>query len=188
METIDLNSVVDIAFHLKWKSKNADHVEGYVARNINLWRDWLPKNASQALLGKHAWERAQVHFEPGALFNTNGRPLTIPRKHFSMSPQIGRFYPKGRLSGLSGVFPQNIQPFRCVDVNNGHMDVVLTHPLAGKPLDISMTPGQISANEDERGGSSIDWLGLLTEGPGMQARWQKCAHRFFQRQTFSAAG
>lgn len=184
MQTIDLNSVADIAFQLKWRSNYADHVEGFAARNVNLWRDWLPNNVHQALLGKHAWERAQVHFAPGAFFSGNGGPLTIPRKHFSMSPQIGRFYPKGRLSGLPGVFPQNMQPFRCVKVNNGHMDVLLTHPLTDKPLDISMTLGQISAKEDERGGSSIDWVGLLTEGPGMQARWQNAPTDFFSGKPF----
>jgi FKBP-type peptidyl-prolyl cis-trans isomerase 2 len=184
METIDHNSAVDIAFQLKWKSRNAHHVEGYAARNVNLWRDWLPKEVHQVLLGRQSWEQVQVHFEPGALFSANGGPQTITRKQFSMSPQIGRFYPKGRLSGLTGVFPQNMQPFRCVEVNNGQMDVVLTHPLAGKPLEISMTLGQISAKEYERGGSSIDWVGLLAEGPGMQARWQNEPTDFFSGEPF----
>ena len=184
MATIDLNSVVDIAFQLKWKSKNANHVEGYAARNVNLWRDWLPQNVHQALLGKHAWERADVNFEPGVLFSSNGGPLKIERKCFSMSPHVGRFYPKGRLNGLPGVFPQNMQPFRCVGVNNGQMDVVLTHPLTDNSLEISMTLGQISAKEYERGGSSIDWVGSLMEGPGMQARWQNEPTDFFSGKPF----
>ncbi len=184
MEIIDLNSVVDVAFQLKWKSMNAEHVEGYAARNVNLWRDWLPQNVHQALLGKPAWDRTKVNFEPGMLFSSNGGPMKIERKRFSMSPQVGRFYPKGRLNGLPGVFSQNMQPFRCVGVDSGQMDVVLTHPLADIPLEINMTLGQISPKEDERGGSSIDWVGLLTEGPGMQTRWQNEPTDFFSSKPF----
>ncbi len=184
MENIDLNSVVDIVFHLKWNSKSAEHVEGYAARSVNLWRDWLPADVQQAVLGKRAWEQVQVDFESGALFGTNDRPMKIDRKRFGMTPHSGRFYPKGRLSGLPGVFPQNMQPFRCVGVNNGHMQVDIAHPLSNYPLSLSMTMGQIAAKETERGGSSVDWVGLLTDGPGMQARWDGNPTDFFSGQPF----
>ena len=185
METIDLNSVVDIAFHLKWNSSSAEHVEGYAARNVNLWRDWLPVDVQQAVMGKRPWEQAQVDFEAGALFGTSGRPIKIERKRFGMTPSSGRFYPKGRLRGLPGVFPQNMQPFRCVGVNNGHMHVDIAHPLADYPLSLSMTLGQITAKEIERGGTSIDWVGLLTDGPGMQARWDGNPTDFFSGHPFA---
>jgi SAM-dependent methyltransferase/FKBP-type peptidyl-prolyl cis-trans isomerase 2 len=185
METIDMDSVVDIAFQLKWKSKNAEHIEGYAARNVNLWRDWLPHDVHQSVLGKHAWEQSQVNFSPGELFGSSDGPLTVKRQHFSMSPKNGRFYPKGKLSGLPGVFPQNMQPFRCVGVNNGHMKVDTDHPLAHYPLSVSMTVGQITTKEIERGGSSLDWVGLLTEGPGMQARWNGMPTDFFSDDPFA---
>jgi SAM-dependent methyltransferase/FKBP-type peptidyl-prolyl cis-trans isomerase 2 len=185
MESININSETDIAFQLKWKSRNAEHTEGYAARNVNLWRDWLPRNVQQALLGKQALETSHVRFEPGELFGNNSGPLKIPRSRFSMSPQSGRFYPKGKLSGLPGVFPQNMQPFRCIGINNGHMKVDTDHPLARLPLSLSMTVGQISAKESERGGSSVDWVGLLTDGPGMQARWDGNPTDFFSGNPFA---
>lgn len=185
MEKIDINSVVDIAFHLKWRSEDFEHTEGYSAQNVNLWRDWLPQNMHQSLMGKHSFEQSRVDFAPGELFGNSNGPLTIKRQHFSMSPQSGRFYPKGKLSGLPGVFPQNMQPFRCIGINNGNMEVNADHPLTNYPLSISMTIGQITAKESERGGSSTDWVGSLTEGPGMQARWNGTPTDFFSGNAFT---
>jgi len=184
MNTINSDSIVDIAFQLRWVSEHAAHTEGYAARGVNLWRDWLPENVRIKLLGKHSWENAAVNFTPGELFGKNGRPLKINRRQFSLEPRNGRFYPKGRLSGLAGVFPQNIQPFRIVGLNNGHMSIDMNHPLAEKPLGLSMTIGEISSKETERGGTSVDWVGLLTEGPGMQARWQDTPTDFFSDTPF----
>ena len=121
MQPIDLNNIVDIVFQLKWASRFATHNEYYAARGINLWRDWLPDGVRESVLGKRAWESVQIHFAPGELFGTNGELLKIDRKRFNTTPCIGRFYPRGRLSGLPGVFPQNIQPFRCVGIDNGHL-------------------------------------------------------------------
>ena len=184
MDSINLDSIADIVFQLKWDSAYADHSECYAARGINLWRDWLPDHVRQSLIGKHAWEQAAVDFPAGELFGSNGGPLTIDRKQFSLNPKTGRFYPKGRLSGLPGVFPQNMQPFRCVGVNNGHMEIDMAHPLTPYPLSLSMTTGNIADKESERGGSSVDWVGLLTEGPGMQARWQERPTDFFSNAPF----
>jgi SAM-dependent methyltransferase len=185
MDSIGLDSVADIVFQLKWNCRHAYHNECYAARNVNLWRDWLPDSVRRSLMGKRSWEQVAVDFSAGELFGNNGAPLKIDRRQFSMIPKNGRFYPKGCLNGLAGVFPQNMQPFRCVGVGNGHIDVDIAHPLALHPLSIGMTVGQVSAKEHERGGSSIDWVGLLTEGPGMQARWQGRPTDFFSDAPFT---
>ena len=185
MTGIDINSVVDIFFQLRWDSTNAAHTEGYAAREVNLWRDWLPENVRHALIGKHPWEKVSVNFTPGELFGKNEGPLKISSQRFSMTPKPGRFYPKGRLSDFPGVFPQNLQPFRCIGVNNGHMEVNLAHPLADHPLLLNMTAGQLTAKEKERGGSSVDWVGLLTDGPGMQIRWSDTPTDFFSDNPFA---
>ena len=59
------------------------------------------------------------------------------------------------------------------------MSVDMNHPLAERRLGLSMTIGEISSKDNERGGTSVDWVGLLTEGPGMQARWQGNPTDFF---------
>ncbi|MGA6927201.1 MAG: methyltransferase domain-containing protein [Desulfosarcina sp.] len=185
MDVIEIESMADIVFQLKWSSQNAAHNECYAARDVNLWRDWLPDSVRQTLMGKRSLEQASVSFSPRELFGKTEDLLTIDRKQFAMDPKPGRFYPKGRLSGLPGVFPQNMQPFRCVDVNNGRMDIDVAHPLAPHPLSLSITVGEVSAKENERGGSSMDWVGLLTQGPGMQARWQGKPTDFFSGKPFA---
>ncbi len=185
MNMINVDSVADIVFQLKWCSKEAGHTECYAARGVNLWRDWLPEGVREAVMGRHAWEKAEVDFAAGELFGSNGGHLKIDRKRFSLAPRAGRFYPKGRLSGIPGVFPQNMQPFRCVSINNGHMDVDLAHPLSSHALSLAMTIGEVTGKADERGGSSVDWIGLLTEGPGMQARWQGSPTDFFSDKPFA---
>ena len=171
MTSITLDSVADVAFQLKWNSAHAAHTEGYAARNVNLWRDWLPENLRRSLLGRQPWEKTAVDFAPGELFGKDDGLLTIDRRQFSLAPKSGRFYPKGRLSGIAGVFPQNMQPFRIVGMNNGHLSVSMGHPLVSRPLRLSVTVGEVEAKDNERGGTSVDWVGLLTDGPGMQARW-----------------
>jgi SAM-dependent methyltransferase len=184
MNGIDLNSVADISFQLKWESHDGSHLECLAARGVNLWRDWLPESVRRALMGRRSWEQASAHFKPGELFGSHGGRLDLDRKRFSLVPQLGRFYPQGRLNGVPGVFPQNIQPFRCVALNNGRMGVEMSHPLAGYPLTLSMTVGEVAVKESERGGSCVDWVGLLTDGPGMQARWQGQPTDFFSDRPF----
>jgi SAM-dependent methyltransferase len=185
MNAIDINSVVDIFFQLRWNSCNATHNEGYAARGVNLWRDWLPENVRHSLIGKHSWEKISVEFMPGELFGRNQTPIKIHRYRFPRTPQPGRFYPKGFLSDLPGVFPQNIQPFRCINIDNGHMQADLSHPLYSYRLHLKMTTGQLTLKETERGGSSVDWVGLLTDGPGMQARWSDTPTDFFSDNPFT---
>jgi len=184
MEIMDLDSIADVVFQLKWDSQYATHTECYAARNVNLWRDWLPDRVREALLGKGAWEQVHVGFSGAELFGSGGQPLKLRCKKFSQVPRIGRFYPLGLLSDLPGVFPQNRQPFRCVGLQNGHMEVDLAHPLAHFPLSLTMTPDRIAHKSSERGGSSMDWIGLLTEGAGMQARRANTPTDFFSDSPF----
>lgn len=185
MNEITMDNVADVAFQLKWGSKHATHTEGYAARGVNLWRDWLPENVRQGLMGRQAWEKTKVAFSEGDLFGSNGNLLKVNRDQFALNPKNGRFYPKGRLHGLTGIFTQNNEPFRIVGLNNGHMSINMGHPLASRPLSLTMTVGQIEPKESERGGSSVDWIGLLTDGPGMQARWQDTPTDFFSDAPFA---
>ena len=184
MNKIDMNSIADIYFQLRWQSDYASHNEGYAARGVNLWRDWLPEDIRKSLIGKQPWENVSVDFAAGELFGGNHGPIKIDNRRFSKPPKPGRFYPKGWLSGVPGVFPQNIQPFRCTSVNNGHMEVDLSHPLSDHSFKLNMTVGQLTVKETERGGSSVDWVGLLTDGPGMQVRWSDTPTDFFSDNPF----
>jgi FKBP-type peptidyl-prolyl cis-trans isomerase 2/SAM-dependent methyltransferase len=192
---IDSDSVVDVVFHLKWKSENAIHTDGYQASRINIWRDFLPPSLLDNLKSRQAGERVEVRLNADdALPKFNEKNVfQIKSSQFdpqftintAVKPAVGRFYPKGLLKDVSGVFKANVQPFRCVHVNNGHMQVDFNHPLSGKDLVLSAVVGKVENKKIERGGSSVDWMDEITTGPGMQARWQSRQTDFFNSEAFS---
>ena len=61
---ITSDSVVDLIFHLKWKSNVAVHTDGYQASRVNIWRDLLPPMLMDALMNEDG-ERLQVPLEAG---------------------------------------------------------------------------------------------------------------------------
>ena len=79
------------------------------------------------------------------------------------------------LKGIAGIFRANVQPFRCVGLNNGHLRVDFNHPLAGKDLHLSVVIGKVGFKSAERGGTIIDWMETLTSGPGMQVHSMACS-------------
>jgi len=191
---IDSDSIVDMIFHLKWKSDAAVHTEGYQASRINIWRDCTPPLLLDAMKGKQAGEKIEVRFESNAVLPEfdDRNVFQIKRNQFvpphtlkaSADPAVGRFYPKGTLTSVAGVFRANVEPFRLVHLNNGHMMVDFNHPLAGKDLILAGIVGKVENKEAERGGTSVDWMEVLTTGPGMQARWQNQQTDFFSSDAF----
>ena len=192
---IDSNSIVDVVFYLKWKSENAIHTDGYQASQINIWRDFLPPLLLDNLKSRQAGERIEVRLNADDALPKFDEKNVFQIKSSQFDPQItintaakpavGRFYPKGLLKDVSGVFKANVQPFRCVHVNNGHMKVDFNHPLSGKDLVLSAVVGKVENKKIERGGSSVDWMDEITTGPGMQARWQSRQTDFFNSDAFS---
>lgn len=195
MMRIDSDSIVDMIFHLKWKSKFAMHTDGYQASRINVWRDFFPSDLLDKIMGRQAGERIEVRIKADDILPPFDKQslVQVKRDQFDQelaakaiaTPGVGRFYPKGMLKDVTGVFSANIQPCRCVAINNGNMTVDLNHPLSGKDLALSAVVGKVEAKSIERGGSSVDWIELLTSGPGMQARWQDSQSDFFSPGAFS---
>jgi FKBP-type peptidyl-prolyl cis-trans isomerase 2 len=192
---VDSDSLVDAVFHVKWKSDAARHTDGYQASRINIWRDYLPPFLLDRLRGKQAGERVEVKvnsndvvpkFEDRNVFKIKSDQFDYSLMLNTIAqPGAGRFYPRGMLRNVAGVFSANIQPFRCVQLNNGHMSVDFNHPLSGKELVLDGVIGKVETKETERGGTSVDWVDILTTGPGMQARWQNQPTDFFSPEAFS---
>ena len=194
LRRIDSDSIVDMVFHLKWKSDAVIHTDGYQASRINIWRDYIPPFLLEEMKSKQAGERIEARMDADAFlprFNELNL-FSIKKNQFDRheirdnngSPAVGRFYPKGVLKNVAGVYRGNVQPFRCVNLSNGHMTVDFNHPLAGKELVLSGIVGKVESKESERGGSSIDWLEVLTNGPGMQGRWHSQQTDFFFKEAF----
>lgn len=193
-QSVSDKTLVDLMFHLKWKSGRASHTDVYHAEQVNIWRDFLPREILEAVRGRHTGDMIDIDINPddlvpalntGHLFDIKRSQFGIPfRKRPFAGPEMGRFYPKGVLRGVTNVFAANLQPFRCVQLNNGRMTVDFNHPLAGRDLSLSTLIGNIAPKKSERGGTSVDWLAALTDGPGMQARWRNEPSSFFGQDAF----
>jgi SAM-dependent methyltransferase len=109
----------------------------------------------------------------------------MPDNSSSLQPRLGRFYPRGVLKDVTGVFRADRTPLRVVGSNNGRLTIDMAHPLAGKPIDLSATIGSIAAKPYERGGALNHWGEIITEGVGMQARWQELSTHFFSDSPFA---
>ena len=188
------NFSADIHFQMKWNSAEAIHTEEYEAYNVNFWRDCLPEELYKELESKSVGETVQIEFTPGSIV-----PGYEPRKTFKIKgtqfnrsfipdkeiqPRMGRFYPKGLLKGVAGIFPQNLQPFRCVGVENGHLKVDLNHPLANKPIEMRAFVKKTRLKSAELGGRCKDWMEIMADGPGMQARWEGRPTDFLSEDSF----
>ena len=150
---INSDSIVDVVFYLKWKSENWIHTDGYQASQVNICRDFLPPFLLEKLKKRQAGERIEVRlnaddaltkFEAKNLFDIRTSQFDPQvNGNTAVKPAVGRFYPKGLLKDVAGVFKANVQPFRCVQLNNGHMTVDFNHPLSGKDLVISALVGKV---------------------------------------------
>lgn len=189
MTQIDSDSLADVTLTLHWQDLSARHREVYDAVKLNFWRDILPRDLYRKLMGKLPGDKVELSFEAGVpLVGYHPRSLfPIKRSQFTLRSdrnqnipaRLGRFYPKGVLRDVAGVFPQNKEPFRCVKVENGNLWVDFNHPLVGRPLSLDAEVRNVVPKSHERGGTSIDWIEVLSNGPGMQSRWRDQPTDFF---------
>lgn len=171
-----------IAFTLSWQSENARHTECLVANKLNLWRDILPPGMEPDLMDKPVGHVAKQDFAAGELPGSYREQdcLRIPSKAFNrklrrhhVEPRAGRFYPRGFIGSIRGIFPEEITPFRVAEVREDDLTVDLNHPLAGRELTLEAQILDIWAAREEHGGACQDIAALVTQnGPGMQARWR----------------
>ncbi len=192
---IDRDSMVDLMFHLTWKSDRASHTDCYQACGVNVWRDHLPEVLLDSIMNKQTGERIELRLKQGEIL-PDVDPIKIFEikcsqfdrrfgKDISTEPCPGRFYPKGMLKGVTNVFKENVEPFRVVGRNNDHLKVDFNHPLSGKRLTLSAIVGKVTNKLVERGGSITDWIATLTDGPGMQARWKEKPSEYFSDVSFA---
>jgi hypothetical protein len=174
------DSLADLNLTLTWKKQGITHTDIYFADEANLYRDIFPKEMAGNLLNRSMGDKRSWSFKPGKLIPSHSdinvravRPSQCNLRHIPGHPPLpraGRFYPKGILSGIAGVFSENITPFRVLDSNEQRVIVDFNHPLSDVPLDISIEILDIKPKKKERGGMCTDWIEQLTSGPGIQSR------------------
>ncbi len=195
MSGIDKGSLATLEFEVTWQSDSGRHQERYLAQNVNFWRDLFPAKLSEALRGAAEGDRIEFSFLPGELigpfriekvFDIKDRQFERrPVNGGRLEPRYGRFYPKGVLKDVPGVYKVNVQPFRCVDVGDQKLSVDFNHPMAGYGAHIAVTVREVRDKRSDKGGRLMDWVETVTDGPGMQVRTNGRPTDFFSRGAFS---
>ena len=180
MTVISTDKVARVGFKLKWASEEARHEERYEGSRVNYWRDTFPQHIGESLSGKQPGDHVAIDYEAGQavpafdpnevyiLKKTQFAPARIGMEQ--LAPDHGRFYPRGLLYGVPGVFSENREPFRIAGIEDHNIIADFNHPLAQRELQISATVHTVRDKRDEIGGACKEWDNLLLNGPGMQAR------------------
>jgi hypothetical protein len=194
MKNISQDSMATLEFELTWTSDIGRHTEIYLAEQVNFWRDVLPEDVSDVLMGSRAGDHFQFSFTQGKFtpFRDSKQILTLDDRQFDrrringhlIEPRVGRFYPKGLLTGLPNVYSNNVEPFRCVNVESSRLTVDFNHPLAGRDVELHVTVRDATEKRSDRGGRLTDWMEAITDGPGMQIRSNGSPTDFFSDAPF----
>lgn len=191
---IDDDRLASIDFRVNWEKNGVGHTDAVHAQRINFWRDLFPESLRRDLMGAFAGDRITQTFAPGELVPhpSDRRRHTVPHRRVEgrladgtpIVPRYGRFYPGGILRGVPGIFPVNMQPFRCTDADQSGIRADFNHPLAGLGLRIEARVLDVREKFEERGGTATDWIEQMLSGPGMQARCNGGATQFFDGRAF----
>lgn len=189
---ISNDTYASLQFIINWKSNHANHTEVYHGGKVNLWRDMLPKEVKKDLEGREPGDIIHTHFSSGIHPYHPTQIMEIGRNQFNgkklgmenLGPHLGRYYPMGILK-LPDIFSDDLRPFRCVEVNSHNIKADFNHPFAGKDFELKTEVLNVKQKKREIGGSCNSWLETITEGPGMQARWDGIATDFFTEDAFN---
>jgi SAM-dependent methyltransferase len=197
MRKISEDVLASIEFDVSYKHNGIQHSDRYYGQRINLWRDILPPELLEEIYGKQIRDEVVLDVKPGSwVAARNERNIhKVHRRQVSalapqsdpIRPQFGRFYPLGILRNVSGVFPNNVTPFRCISVNADGIKADVNHPLSEKAFKFRATIRDVREKFEEHGGTSIDWAETVLSGPGMQARVNGSPTNFFADQPFHRA-
>ncbi len=186
---INDDSLASIEFRLRWEKNGIRHTDAVHAERVNFWRDLFPASMRRDLMGSFPGDRVSQTFAAGELvpLPDERRRQAVPHRRVQghltdgspIVPRYGRFYPRGILRGVAGIFPENIQPFRCTDTDTTGIQADFNHPLAGRDLRIEARVLDVREKFEEHGGTTYDWVEQTLTGPGMQARCNGGATRFF---------
>ncbi len=197
MKRIDADSLASITFSARWRNNGTIHTDAYYAQRVNFWRDILPSSMQEGLMTARAGDTVEIEIPADAVIPPyNDRKIkSLNASQFdpshvsgqSVIPRFGRFYPQGMLKGVSGVYKENMTPFRCIGITKRGLVGDLNHPLAGRELVLTADVHDVREKFEERGGTVYDWAEIALSGAGMQDRWRKQPTDFFEDHSFDRA-
>jgi FKBP-type peptidyl-prolyl cis-trans isomerase 2 len=181
-------------FEVSWEHGGVRHTDRRHAPRVNFWRDILPRGLIEQIADRPGPQRATLALPPGAALPPRREALVLRVARgdlerrvidgVELEPRFGRFYPRGILHRVAGVFRDNVEPFRCTELDAQGLTADLNHPLAGRPLALSVAVRGLRPKFEEHGGTSVDWLEEALAGPGMQARVDGRPTDFFSGRPF----
>jgi SAM-dependent methyltransferase/FKBP-type peptidyl-prolyl cis-trans isomerase 2 len=183
MTRVDKDSFATLEYELGWSSESARHRERYLARKVNVWRDLFPPRLEENLVGLGIGEQISLSYQPGEAVQDHSQKqvFELPLRSFnprgpgsaSPEPRRGRFYPKGFLEGVMGIYPENVYPFRVVELTETTFTADLNHPLARFPLELKATVLNAARKQGDVGGRCSEWMVELGDmGPGLETRYK----------------
>ena len=182
MTRIDKNCFATLELELSWTSARGRHRERFLARKVNIWRDFFPPGMEKALVGLSIGDEIRLDYGPGEGVpdHREQEVRRLERGRFkpprtgqpASGPRFGRFYPKGFLSDLVGIYAQNMYPFRVIDLDDSEFTADLNHSLAAYPLSVGAYVHNAAVKDADVGGRCSVWMEEVADnGPGMQVRW-----------------
>ncbi len=175
--TLKQNSLAHIVFAAHWNSGDASHTDIKNVEKFNVWRDLelLPHPLQQALLESQVGHRASHRFGAGELVEPYSKAALVTLKQHPLqlhlrsgqpiTPQLGRFYPRGLIHGHAGIYSEEMEPMRYI----APQTFDLNHPLASHAVEIEVEILDIYDHADEHGGRCNEVLRELLRAPGMKA-------------------
>ncbi|MCU0590743.1 MAG: class I SAM-dependent methyltransferase [Desulfobacterales bacterium] len=189
------DALATMDFRAGWEYDGIRHTDCQHAARVNFWRDILPAGLGEAMGREPGVRSVALRFQPGQALPV-ANPAAVYRVRradverrwvlgVEIEPRYGRFYPRGILRGVPGVFRENIQPFRCTELEPEWLAADFNHPLCGKDLAVDVSIQNLRPKFEEHGGTTIDWLETALTGPGMQARVNGRPTHFFADRPFA---
>jgi SAM-dependent methyltransferase len=178
MKSLSSCALMDMTIDISWKNDGISHQEHYFAHELNCWRDVFPGSPIEQLIQKSTDAPLSLEISPGELVPafSPDKIVSLPwsaidQTSLTQGLKQGRFYPQGILSGLPGIFKDNLRPFRCIEIDSKGVCADLNHPMAAVPVSLNLSVQSGHQKTEERGGSCRDWMELAFSGPGMQTRY-----------------
>jgi SAM-dependent methyltransferase len=188
------DALATMDFSVTWEHEGIRHTDSLHAERVNFWRDILPPGLYERMMRGPRERSFSMPFDAGQVLPQRSpalvhrlRQTDVEKRQFAgmeIVPRRGRFYPRGILRGVAGVYRENVRPFRCTGCDSEALLADFNHPLSGKPLSVNAALQGLRPKFEERGGTCIDWLEDMLTGPGMQARADGSPTDFFSGRPF----
>ncbi len=180
LERTQDQAMAAMSFSLIWKSAHASHRDTLVIPRLELGRDILPAELTPELMYQRVGHSAVFRYGAGELFplDDDGKHVQLALSLFKqgtrklrIEPQVGRFYPRRFIAGVSDIQADELLPMRVIGIGEDQLSVDLNHPLAGREVELEARILDIWQDETGRDRfikNVAETVGF--NGPGMQCR------------------